>query len=444
MPKTVYIYSPVDTPRLRYVLELAFRHVLRCDYRITTHLGAYLGYEGPRINYGAPATRGNELRIPAHPLLRKTGIQPQRLPVQLIEGLPAFCFVEDAQAHLPFDLFSLVFFLVSRYEEYLPGLRDAYGRFEARHSMAFQKGFLEMPLAQLWILRMAQRLEAMFPGCKMQPLPFRFQPTFDVDQAWAYRYKPLHLQWAGWLKDAFAQDAQALKRRKLVLQGRAEDPFFTFADIEEWHRQPESDPIFFFHLGDYGKLDKNTPYKHPMLHDLIRRLHNAHRTGLHPSWKAGGQASQLAEEIRRFCDITGQAPVRSRQHYLRLSLPDTYRWLLLAHIHEDYSMGFAEQPGFRAGLACPFPWYDLKAERTTELMLHPFAVMDVTLKQYLGLSPEAALERALHLLGVVRQAGGVFCTLWHNSSFSDIGGWKSWRQMYLALKEAAENQASIA
>ena len=40
----------------------------------------------------------------------------------------------------------------------------------------------------------------------------------------------------------------------------------------------------------------------------------------------------------------------------------------------------------------PFKFYDLKDESETELDIFPFAVMDVTLQQYLSLSPDEALD----------------------------------------------------
>ena len=124
-----------------------------------------------------------------------------------------------------------------------------------------------------------------------------------------------------------------------------------------------------------------------------------------------------------------------------MELPRTYQELLDAGIREDYTMGYAEAPGFRAGMALPFPWFDLEAGRCTELILHPFTVMDVTLKEYQQLSPEQGLRSALQLLDTVRAAGGTFCTLWHNSSFSDIGHWKPWRAVYLQIiSEAAHSR----
>jgi hypothetical protein len=101
-------------------------------------------------------------------------------------------------------------------------------------------------------------------------------------------------------------------------------------------------------------------------------------------------------------------------------------------------MGYADVPGFRAGISIPFPWYDLQREQKTDLVIYPFAVMDVTLKQYLQLQPAEGLKIATALMRRVRNHGGMFSTLWHNSSFSELDGWKPWRDVYIQLKILAE------
>ncbi|HRF38813.1 MAG TPA: polysaccharide deacetylase family protein [Saprospiraceae bacterium] len=441
MSASILIYADFDSPRLRYALDLIFVVTGQTAYRLTTDWSSYRACAGPRMAYSQKLIEPDELRIPPCGLLQETSIRPIQADVQERQGLPAFFFCADTQnADTDFDLLALVFFLCSRYEEYLPGPRDAHGRFPAQQSWAQQHDFLHQPLAQQWALHLLERLAQRFPAFRFERPAFRFQPTFDVDMAWAYRYKSPWRQAAAVLRDVLAGDRQALKLRQDVLSNKVEDPFFTFADIEEWHRDPASDPLFFFHLGDYGRFDKNISHRHPMLRTLVQRLSAAHHTGLHPSWKAANDHTVLEKEARRYEEITGHRPTRSRQHFLRMELPRTYQELLDAGIREDYTMGYAEAPGFRAGMALPFPWYDLEAERCTELMLHPFTVMDVTLKEYQQLSPEEGLHSALRLLETVRETGGVFCTLWHNSSFSDIGQWKPWRAVYREIiAEAARN-----
>ena len=104
-------------------------------------------------------------------------------------------------------------------------------------------------------------------------------------------------------------------------------------------------------------------------------------------------------------------------------------------IKEDYSMGYASYPGFRAGTSSPFNFYDLAAEYETDLVIFPFAVMDVTLRQYLSLTPQEALDRIKNILQQVKQVEGTFLSLWHNESLSGQGIWKGWREVFEGMIE---------
>lgn len=438
MEEVVFVYSKTSSPRLEYVLHVLFHHIWEKDYLLCHDEDEFRKLQGPKITYhyhSLPSS--SSLYIPASGFLDHTVAWQGSPALGWKEDLPLLFPTKEAAA-IPFDIFSSIFFMLSRWEEYPEGPRDALGRFAGKSSMAYRKGFIHRPVVQEWASFLENSLREHYPGWKKTIKAYRFQPTFDVDQAWAYRYKSPFLQLGGILRDALKADFKVLQLRRDVLAGKREDPFFTFADIETWHRKTDTDPIFFFHLGDYGAFDKNISYKTPIWRELIRRLDGAHQTGLHPSWKAGSDPAQLAHEIERYAQITGKYPVISRQHYLRLNFPQTYRMLLDHGIETDYSMGYADVPGFRAGISIPFPWYDLEREQTTPLMIFPFAVMDVTLKQYLKLKPADGLKVALALRERVKAQGGVFSTLWHNSSFSDIGGWRPWREIYLQLKKAAE------
>jgi hypothetical protein len=101
-------------------------------------------------------------------------------------------------------------------------------------------------------------------------------------------------------------------------------------------------------------------------------------------------------------------------------------------------MGYADDIGFRAGIATPFYWYDLENEQVTPLKLHPFQVMEVTLQQYLELSPDEAIEKVKPLVAAIKAVGGTFTTLWHNSTLSNIDEWEGWRKVYEEIIEFSE------
>ena len=90
---------------------------------------------------------------------------------------------------LPFDIFSALFYLLSRYEEYLPFTPDEHGRFEASQSLAWRQGFLQQPVVDQWVKRFGELLTEHFPDLPIRKQEFRCLSTIDVDAPWAFRHK---------------------------------------------------------------------------------------------------------------------------------------------------------------------------------------------------------------------------------------------------------------
>ena len=101
-----------------------------------------------------------------------------------------------------------------------------------------------------------------------------------------------------------------------------------------------------------------------------------------------------------------------------------------AGIEEDYTMGYPDHLGFRAGTSYPHRFFDLKENRITNLTIHPFVVMDVTLKNYLGLTPQQAVHEIRRIIDVVQKVNGTFIMIWHNESLSEKGEWKGWKRVF--------------
>ncbi len=83
--------------------------------------------------------------------------------------------------------------------------------------------------------------------------------------------------------------------------------------------------IFFLLAKNQVGVDKNiSPDKHA-IQSLIAYHAKGYTVGIHPSWQSGDEQAVLMEEIDILEKII-KSPVKySRQHYLRVSLPQTYR-----------------------------------------------------------------------------------------------------------------------
>jgi hypothetical protein len=441
MPEILF-YSPQGSPRVSYIARILFEVFRSLPYRTVHSADTFMAYRGPKINYGPAPIAGpeKEIFLPATGLLFETGCGAKK--PEFVQGMPfpAFFPANVPGADLPFDLPAMVFYFLSRYEEYRPFQADRFGRFPASESLGFQHRILDLPLVDLWLNHLYDTLESKW---NIPPIPratYRFLPTYDIDIAWAYRYRPLWRQLLASGKSLLSLDFSSLSARIKSLSGHP-DPYDQYAFLNGLHSASPFQPLYFFLLGNYARFDRNIHHQVPALQALIRA--NAPKAGLHPSMASNFEPGRLALEKKRLETITGIPATHTRQHYLFLSMPETYRKLESAGFEMDYSMGFADLPGFRAGTGTAFPWYDLMAERQSTLWVQPFQVMDVTLKDYLGITPSAATDCIATILQQCKAVGTTFCTLWHNSSFYPAEGWKEWPEMYIRLVEAANNLFSL-
>jgi hypothetical protein len=380
------------------------------------------------VTYGNQPVPG-AFNVFASGFLTETGIRNVE-PALLKYGEQVMLFPAPEGFDLPFDVFSAIFWMLSRYEEYLPYVPDRHGRFEAGQSFAFRHNFLNEPVVDQWVALFRSALLNRFHGLYL-PLPqFSFESTMDIDNPWAYLHKGWGRQAAGLFKQAIRLNMDELLLRCRVLAGRCRDPFDTYDGILEMEERYGFRSHIFFLLANYGQYDTNYSLRTSAFESLIRRLQSGRMLGIHPSCRSNDSRQLLRLEMQHFARLLGMKPEASRQHFLVLKLPETYRELITLDIRADYSMGFASCTGFRAGTSRPFRFYDLEKETETSLVLHPFTVMDVTLQQYLSLTPGEAIDRIDMLIGKVKSVNGVFTSLWHNESLSEQGVWKGWRGVF--------------
>jgi hypothetical protein len=431
MKSELLVYCRKITPRLQYITGLILTDILGLPISLTNNEEEYRAFDGARICYHSyQIIPGEELVIIPSGLLSEKGINSHRLNFIDFDSSRAFFPVYSKISPLPFDLFSASFYLVSRYEEYLPYMKDEHGRMLANSGIAMQQGFLQVPVVNRWALYLKNLLLEIFPWLKFNTGKFRFQPTIDIDSAWAYRNKGLIRTIGGYLKDLKNLDVAEMRKRSRVLIHLEKDPFDTYGLMHEIHQSYNLRPVFFILFADYGLNDKNVPVNNDRFQRLIKSLADYAKVGIHPSYASNRNPVLLANEIRRLSSVVRAEIASSRQHFLMLSFPETYRNLINLDITDDFTMGFAGQPGFRAGICTAFKWYDLEAEISTELTIHPFALMDGTLRDYLHLEPFEATDYIRPLIDQVRAVNGTFISLWHNESFSDEKRWNGWINVY--------------
>lgn len=417
-----------QSPRAEYIIHHVVETMLGLQVEFTTQADDFLASSLPKIAYSTQRVEG-ALQIVPHGLLTQQGIIEQEIEITQWEKLPIFF---QTQGDLPFDLFSASFYLISRYEEYLPFTPDAHGRFPSAESLAVRQGFYQLPLVDLWVKELGKVLGNRFPELRIPKREFQFIPTIDVDNAFAYRHKRFVRNTLGFANSALHFRFADAFRRLAVRFGLKRDPFDTYDYLLNF--LPD-EAQWFILGGNYSKFDRNLSVSHPAFKKRLNQILVKNRIGLHPSYHSFQEPEFIVNQKENLEKVIGQPVTHSRQHYLRFVLPQTYQWLADMGIEEEYSMGYADTIGFRASTSTPFNFYNLHSEKALPLRVIPFQVMDRALLQGLGLYPNQAVEQTVAMAKAVKEVGGVFVTIFHNETQSGINEWRGWEEV---LKQIAE------
>ena len=425
----ILIYTHKITNRIRYIFNLMIKELLGVDVGFTSDVEEFNSYEGVKFSY-TNERLGDELFFASCKLLFERGITTQELSFIEFDDLPAFYSVYNKESALPFDPFAAAFYLVSRYEEYLPHRKDKYGRFQSSESLAHAKGFLQKPIVNIWALKTGEILKERFPGFSFPGTKYEFIPTIDIDAAWSYRQKGLFRTTGGFLNSLADLDLNAVTERAKVILGLQRDPFDTYEFQLYLQKKYNLKPIYFILFAQYGLNDKNISVRNLKFQRLVKALGDYAAVGIHPSYGSNENPSVLKREVEMLSKVLNREITKSRQHFLKLILPTTYRNLINLDITDDYSMGYAAQPGFRASICRSFNFYDLDMDTETKLRIHPFTFMEGTLRDYMNVDASRAMSYIKPLIDEVKAVNGTFISLWHNESLSNKGRWLGWNRIY--------------
>lgn len=422
----VKIYTSGNSPRLVYIAGFILGDILGLRWDITNdrrRLGKH-----PVINYSDEKVSGS-FKISPDRLLFETSVQPSEIVINDWKGLPVF-FGTSPDSDLPFDIFAASFYLISRYEEYVEYTPDLHGRYPASASLAYRNGFLDKPVVDLWVKEFARVLLKKIPTLVFRRNEFKALLTVDSDEPFANPGHSIFKSIGELFHDKTAKP-KPVKDKSASSPKTDKDPYDVYDYILETIDKNATDVRFFFPVGDQSRYDRNPSWRNDEYRKLILKIAGKHQAGLHPSYSAGGvNDGVLMTEAKRFKTILKRDVSLSRFHYLRLSMPGSYRSIIKAGISEDFSMGYPEEPGFRAGIARPFCFYDLREERPSTLRITPFVVMDSTLHEYKKLGPETSRLLISKFIDEIKNARGLFVSIWHNTSLLENDEGKSWREVF--------------
>ena len=429
------VYTHKITPRISYVFRHICTRILQLPVKFTTAVDEFIVHDSLKISY-ANKPLGNELHVKSTEVLFDQGITDIEISVQPWGDAPCF-FATGTSGALPFDIFAASFVLLSRYEEFMPHVKDPEGRFPASESLGYQHDFLDMPVVDIWAFKFREVLEKAFPNFMWPERKFDLQPLVDVEQAYDLYKVGIMREIGGSLKDLVNFDFKRLFLRLQVNMGLRKDPYDTFSWLINIQKHTQQRFIYFFQVGDYSTYTKNVRYNKKDFRELVKGVGDYGQIGLLFSREALASGQQMKKEKKRIEGITNKPlnAVRCTSHMGNLTT--NYREMIQQEAENDYSMGYPDVLGFRAGTCTPFLYYDLDYESPTPLLVHPVCAQSGVFEQHA--LEEKGLNHALDIFFKMHKAtqkvNGSFIFSFKNKSFTgkgdDEGQWKQFFRQLL-------------
>ncbi|MBL7930577.1 MAG: hypothetical protein JNL60_01665, partial [Bacteroidia bacterium] len=321
---------------------------LGLTFDVTNDDEEFRTYPYAKLNYSDLAFE-NAAQIRPHTILYDHGIRDYHLQVNAHPQYEKI-FFKNSNGQIPFDMLGASFWLLTRYEEYLPYKPDKENRFHYKSSLAYQYEFLHYPLVNLWLNEFKKIIHEKFPHLVFSEKEYSFISTIDVDNVYKYKHKGFVRTMAGFISDG---KLSHMKQRLRIILSLEKDPFDCYDFLVQAHKEHRTKAIFFFLLGDYGPNDKNHSSSDLRFQSLIKHIADYSQVGVHPSFGSNNNLRQLKIETSRLSNITHKFITKSRQHFSMLKFPATYKDLLQAGLFADYSMGYTNHNGFRASYCYP-------------------------------------------------------------------------------------------
>ena len=404
-PETsLLIFTQQGGPRLDYIISVLFGK----KAAITESEQLFTQFGGARIQYLTEKKFDKVLHVQPQGLVFESDIHSIIIECARWEGYPIFF---SGAGDIPFDIFSAAFYLVSRYEEYLPFTPDKYDRFPHTVSLAYREGFLSIPLVQHWVQQLKQILGVSFsPSITDEPI---FLPTYDADILFQYKHQSIFHNLRSLFGHLLHGRFSALSHQIQVIGGSMPDPYYQWPSLWKLLKEAGKQGTYFFSANEKQQgNDRQLSIHLAAVQSIIQECSRQGKVGWHPSLQSSVTFSEMKKERGLLQQVLLPSITDVRFHFLRFRLPESYRWLIDLGIDREHSMGYGAVNGFRASYADPFPWFDLQINKVTSLLIHPFCYMDTAAIYHQHWAPAEAMAYLKQLQkntrGVVDQLALVF------------------------------------
>lgn len=418
------IFSSVLTPRIKYIFNFIFKEILKTEIEFTGNAEYFAQSKQVKISYGEKAL-GDELFFKSSPILFSNKLDDINIKTTLFGEYQVPFPVENSL--FPFDVFAASFFIVTRYEEYLHQKKTDED-FEAKKSYQFKWKILERPIIDEWAMLIKNMIRKKHPEFKFYEKRFINQPSINfnitpnIPDGFLGRTKFL-------FSSVFNKENNFLSSKFDQLTGIGVSSEAVLSDLNLILEKKQTDPIFFINF-------PNLPDDYIKANGISKNLSSKNVGLLRPCASDKEKIEEIKTGLAKLKKILPDQINVSSQQLEILKFPICYLNLLNSGITTDYSMGYPNRAGFRAGTCTPFNWYDLQLEKVTPLLVYSYCLNDTTLQH---LSNGTIFNSIKEYVDAVKFVNGYFLSNWQLRSLSDHLKYKKLKLAFIEMNNYAGN-----
>ena len=411
----ILIYCNKNSPRIEYTFNHIFKLILNKDFSITNSKSEFIDFKGYKFSY-ANVPISEELFFQSNGLLEERGLENHEIIIFEWDNLKCFFKVGQKSA-IPFDIFSAIFFLLSRYEEYMPHSSNNHSQFSHLESVAYKENFLEIPLIDFWIEKLISVLENKIKlKCKIDSKNQIASIIISSLRPYKYTNKYPFESFMIWFKNLFKLNLWEAIEHLLVLLKIKIDPWEIDDYIKDLLLDSKNKVLFFFSFSSESFFRDETPKTNENFKEYIKDVHDNFEIGLLPSNNALKMLKTF--ELENF-NISKLIHIKIDKILLQEGLKkisEDYKNSLSLDYANDFSMGYVDAFGYRASTSSSFFFYDLSNEIKTKLLVTPF-VAHHRLIDKISLSEVA--DKIQKFKEIAKRFSGSFSIILNNEIFEN-------------------------
>lgn len=410
----ILVYIPKETPRINFVFKHICKRILNLDVKFTTKVEPFIAFKGVKFSY-AKKQLGKEVFVEQYGLLNEQGFSDMEIKVGQWKDIPCF-FKTSTSSSIPYDIFSASFYLLTRYEEYQPYVKDTSEGFPIEESIAYQNGFLELPVVDEWAFAMRDVLKDKFPEHDFPEGKPQLKSIIAVEEVFAYAQKGFVRQIGGFFKDLSQLQFKLIFKRIASIIRYQADPLNVYDELVEYYQSHDYPMHFMFQLSNYSRYSKNLSYNRTTYQRIIKSMGDYAHLGLLLGFEAVQDQSVFVKEKKRWEQIVNEELDNALIKRHALNFPDVYKSMEKLNLSSDYSMGYKNSLGFRAGTCTPFLFYDLDLEQLLPLTIYPSAFNSIILADH---DKNDIVERIKKIKKRILRLNGYFLGIFENKDFAE-------------------------